>query len=574
MNGQPVYLAIDIGTGSVRVGLFTTNGEKLAYDAKPISTRNPRPDYYEQSTQDIWRSTIHCIKSVIKGLQEENSDKYVAAIGIDATCSLVACKDDEALSPLSVSAHDVNDSNDALEHDDQNDDVYNVMLWLDRRAINEAAEINEMKDEAVKSVVSHFGGIISPENEPPKLLWLARHRGCVIREGIFFDLADWLAVALTGRRDARSSCTTACKWGWGATERGKWNGDFWRALDLEPLTADGFKKIGTNIIYAGCSIGSIQANVAEMLGLPYSCVVAAPMVDAYAGCLWSLGVNVSDEDATQRLNMVCGTSTCFLQLSREPLFVKGVWGPFADAILRGMHVTEGGQSVTGKLLEHTVRQHAGYNTLCNTVGVNGVYDALAEKTNALLAETGIDPTTHVHCLDYHAGNRSPLADPTLKGCFVGLTLATDPTDLATVFRATVQALCYGARHVVDAMRQAGHDMRVIAACGGLCKSRLFLTELADCLSMPVLLCKEGDTVLLGGAILAKLAHSIGEDDSNCVDSMVECAQAMSTTGEMIKPNRKRLDFHTRKYSVYRKMYDHYLEYRSIMDGGIQVEDKS
>lgn len=41
--------------------------------------------------------------------------------------------------------------------------------------------------------------------------------------------------------------------------------------------------------------------------------------------------------------------------------------------------------------------------------------------------------------DFH-GNRSPLADPTMKGMIVGLTLNCSEENLALIYLATLQAL--------------------------------------------------------------------------------------------------------------------------------------
>ena len=39
-----------------------------------------------------------------------------------------------------------------------------------------------------------------------------------------------------------------------------------------------------------------------------------------------------------------------LQVSHEPLFVNGVWGPYYSAMVPGLWLNEGGQSATGKLV--------------------------------------------------------------------------------------------------------------------------------------------------------------------------------------------------------------------------------
>ena len=75
--------------------------------------------------------------------------------------------------------------------------------------------------------------------------------------------------------------------------------------------------------------------------------------------------------------------------------------------------------------------------------------------------------------DYH-GNRSPLADSGMRGAVVGLSLDTTTIDhLALVYLATVQALCYGTRHIVETLRYSGHRVFNVTVCGGLTKSILF-----------------------------------------------------------------------------------------------------
>ena len=565
MSKIPLYLAVDVGTGSVRVGLFTNDGTKIGYAMHDIKKREKRVNYYEQSTDDIWRAICFCTREVCKVISSYKSQSmYVAAIGIDATCSLVACSAKEGHEPISVVPN---------EDEPENDDIYNVMLWLDRRAIREASHINALNDEVVSQVRSHFGDIISPENEPPKLLWLLRNKPEVIKDSIFFDLSDWVAFKCHGDVSLRSACTVACKWGWGSNDdgEGEWSEAFWRKLGLDSLVENNFFKIGTRIVKPGQPLGKLTEEAAEALGLSSECIVASAMIDAHAGSLWSLGISSSAPEydapkAEQRLSVICGTSTCFIQLSKKPLFIRGVWGPFSDAVVPGSFVTEGGQSVTGELLKNTVERHPAYAKIVHQVGRDNVYEELARITERSMEETGIDPAQHVHCLDYHAGNRSPRANPNLKGVMIGLSLNDDEFDLAVKYRATIQAICYGARHIIEEMQRGGHEIRVIAICGGLCKSALFLQELADCVNIPVLQSSEPDTVLVGGAIIGKCAMKMMQNtDNDLVETLLQTAGEMTKMGKIILPKPSRREFHNRKYIVYQRLYEDLVDYNQIME---------
>lgn len=44
-------------------------------------------------------------------------------------------------------------------------------------------------------------------------------------------------------------------------------------------------------------------------------------------------------------------------LSEKETFVEGVWGPYYGAIVEGFWLSEGGQSATGKLLDHVIDTH-------------------------------------------------------------------------------------------------------------------------------------------------------------------------------------------------------------------------
>jgi ribulose kinase len=117
---------VDVGSASVRAGLFDDAGNELEFATRPIKQFNPRPDFYEQSSADIWTQVVSAVRAAIRGVHSDD----VRGIGFDATCSLVAVGGDG--NPVSV----------AEDGDPQRD----IIMWMDHRAIAEAADINATGD--------------------------------------------------------------------------------------------------------------------------------------------------------------------------------------------------------------------------------------------------------------------------------------------------------------------------------------------------------------------------------------------------------------------------------------------
>ena len=129
-----------------------------------------------------------------------------------------------------------------------------------------------------------------------------------------------------------------------------------------------------------------------------------------------------------------------------------------------------------------------------------------ERSNRLAASAGAPfpaaLTRDLHVLPYFHGNRSPRADPTLRGAVAGLKLSDSIDDLALLYLATVQAIAYGTRHIVEAMNAAGEKngggrIADLLACGGGTKNPVFVREHADAAGCRVVLPREPEAVLLG-----------------------------------------------------------------------------
>jgi len=54
---SPVFVGIDVGSASVRAGIFDATGKRLAFAVRPIDQFHPRALFVEQSSGDIWTHT-------------------------------------------------------------------------------------------------------------------------------------------------------------------------------------------------------------------------------------------------------------------------------------------------------------------------------------------------------------------------------------------------------------------------------------------------------------------------------------------------------------------------------------
>jgi FGGY-family pentulose kinase len=546
---QAAVIGVDVGTGSARAGVFDLHGRGLASASQPIRMWRPEPEYAEQSTDDIWAAVCAAVREAVQAAGELD----VRGVGVDATCSLAAVDADGK--PVSLSP--------------SGDPARNVIVWMDHRALDQADAINATGAD----VLRYVGGRISPEMETPKLLWLAqRMPGAFKGAAQFFDLADFLTWRMTG--DAtRSLCTTVCKWTYLGHED-RWDAGYFREVGLGALADEGFQRIGTDVRPLGEAVGAgLTSDAAAALGLPPGVPVGVAAIDAHAGGIGTIGAALdgggAPDDAAllRRLALIGGTSSCHMAVSPEPAFVPGVWGPYFSAMVPGLWLNEGGQSATGSLVDHVITSHAAYPELREAAGPMGVHEALNVRLDAMADGAPVATLTRdLHVLPYHHGNRSPRADPTLRGVISGLCLSATLDDLALLYLATVQAIAYGTRHIVEAMNARGYAVDTILASGGGTKNRVFLQAHADATGCRVVLPAEPEAVLLGAAVLGAVAGGAYPDVRTAMG-------AMTRAGRVVEPDGAVQRYHAAKYAVFQRMYGDHVAYRAMMrDGSNRTED--
>lgn len=546
MASEQYVIGIDVGTGSARAGVFDARtGERKGLAVHPIQLWRPQAEYAEHSSEDIWNAVGIASRAALA--QASVNAASIVGTGFDATCSLVVLGENDV--PVSVSP-----SGNAAQ---------NVIVWMDHRATAEADEINA----GGYDVLRYVGGKISPEMEPPKMVWLKRHLPETwAKSAKLLDLADFLVYHATGV-DARSLCTNVCKWAYLGHEN-RWDTEFYRAIGLEDAL-DG-RRVTGNIRPVGERVGPLTPDAAAHFGVTTACQVAIGIIDAHAGGLGLLGTALPEENGPDALAaletvvaLIGGTSNCHMAASREPHFVPGVWGPYFGAMVPGTWLTEGGQSAAGSLIDFVIEDSSAFRELSYEADRRSttVYTVLNERVAALAQAQGVSDvaylTRDLHLLDYHLGNRSPHADPHARGVVSGLPLDHSAELDTRLYLAAVQAVAYGTREIVEAMNANGFRINRVLATGGGTKNPLWLQQHADATGLELALGRESESVLLGAAILGAAASGVHS-------SVLEAMRAMTGTGEVIKPNAETRRFHDAKFSVYKSLYAEQKRHRELI----------
>jgi ribulose kinase len=229
------------------------------------------------------------------------------------------------------------------------------------------------------------------------------------------------------------------------------------------------------------------------------------------------------------LAFLTGSSHLQLGLSATPLHGEGVWGTYADGLIPGLHVVEGGQTSTGSII----------NWYKNMLGDDATYEML--NNEAAKITPGCDGLV---VQDHFQGNRTPYTDPLSRGAITGLTLKHTR---GHIFRAIIEGIAFGSELIFETMRNSGFAIDDVVIAGGATRSDLWLQIHADVSGIPLRVTGVPDAPGLGCAILA--ATSVGE-----FDTIVEAADHMVKKGRIIEPDMQAHEAYRPIFAAYKQAY--------------------
>jgi len=541
-------IGVDYGTDSVRsIIVEASTGKEVASSVfyypqwREGKFCNPAKNQFRQHPQDYVDGVETTIKDCLRQAGEA-VQKNVRAISVDTTGSTPVAVDKTG-TPLALTPGFEKNPNAMF------------VLWKDHTSTLEAAQINEHAEKFDINYLQFVGGIYSSEWFWAKLLHVLREDEAV-RNAIhsWVEHCDWIPFLLTGGKDVqqlkRGVCSAGHKALWAAEFGGLPPDDFFASLD--PLLKGFTSKLFTDTYTSAQAAGTLSKEWAERLGLSTDVVVGVGAFDCHMGA-------VGGQIEPYHLSKVMGTSTCDMmvvpQKDMTGKLIHGICGQVDGSIIPGMIGLEAGQSAFGdtyawfkNVLAWPITNVLKSSAVVTPDVAAKLKDELLDKLIPELTKQAAAITLEEDnelAVDWLNGRRTPDANQLLKGAISGLSLGSDAPHL---FKAWVEATCFGAKAIVDRFNDEGVPVKGLIGLGGVArKSPYIMQVMADVMNMPIRIHRSEQTCALGAAMFAATAAGLYK---NVEDAMHAMGQGFD---QEYKPNPAAAKIYAKRYQKYKTL---------------------
>ena len=449
------YLAIDVGTTSLKGALIDQDGALIAASTSSYSTRRPKPNHVVQDPEDWWQA----LKNVAGELNRTFNLDSVRAVGLSGMAATHVLIDwqGEVIAP--------------------------AIIWQDTRAEREAKELASAFVDADKVAIFGANVGITASTQAARMLWLHRHQPTVLDQArAVLGSKDYLAFRLTGEvvTDVTSSSTFANLASGELDER------------VAELTGFDPSKLPQRLAPYGLA-GTVGKPAAEATGLRAGTPVAIGMIDSWCNILGSGLARPGDAFDVAGTAEVVGLADS--RDASAPAPKDAVYRlPFLTGIDVVYGVTQcGTDSLTwfAEAFGDLERERANRGEPSLFEQLTALADAVPNGADGLLF------------LPYLEGERSPFNDPRMRGGFLGVQRRHRKGHFA---RAVLEGVAYSVKHVLEACETAcGTRALQVRTSSGGAKSRLWNGIKANVLGRSVARLRVNDAGAVGAAILAAVA---------------------------------------------------------------------
>jgi xylulokinase len=497
LNG-PYVIGCDVGSQGTNAALYGADGALVASAYHAYDVAFPRPGWAEQDP-DLWTAALHAtIARLLREVPEGPSAVKGLSFGSQLDGMVVCDRRGRPLRP--------------------------AMIWMDRRAEAQAAALAGRLPPA--EFYRHTGANLDSSHAAFKALWVRDQQpelfaqaaslqppgSYVLREAAGVLAVDYSNASSLALLDPRTR---------------QWSAPVLEAVGLDPALLPELAA-GTQ------PVGKVTPAFAEATGLSPDTVVVVGCGDEMAATLGA-GVFAPGEvcDVVGTAEPVCAASA----EPREDPTMLVECHPHADP---DGWLLENPGFVSGGGLRWWRDHFAPLERQAEARGDGDAYDLLTAAAAAV--PPGADGLVHLPCMQ---GAMAPEWNGAARGVFYGLTLAHTRAHLT---RALLEGSAYALRDILEAMRDAGLEVRRLTVVGGGAKGALWRQIKADVTGLPVRVPSSVETTATGAAILAAVGAGVHAGVAEAVAAFV------AYQPEEQLPDPERHQAYAEAYRRYREVY--------------------
>lgn len=445
-------LAIDQGTSSSRAVIYDHHISAVASAQQEFGQHYPQPGWVEHDPEAIW-SSVRCVtREAMQDAGARAAD--ITAIGI------------------------TNQRETTLIWDRQSGRcVYNAIVWQDRRT---AAQCETLKSNAAETAVIEKTGLrLDPYFSATKIAWILDNvdgaRQLANDGKLAFGTVDcFLLWRLSGGRVHATDATNASRTMLFNIHSQAWDDELLGLFDIPA-------SLLPEVLDCAADFG-----VTDRRTLGGNVPVCGIAGDQQAALIGQAGLREGMTKSTYGTGCFVITNTGDNALRSQNQLLTTIASRLDGAVTYGL---EGSVFVAGSAIQW----------LRDELHVI----AAAPDTEKIATECGV--VDDVYVVPAFAGLGAPYWDAHARGAILGLTRGSGRKQIIT---ATLQAVAFQTRDLVDAMSDDGVAPSVIRVDGGMVANNWFLQFLADILGIPVERPENVESTVLGVAYLAACQSGI------------------------------------------------------------------
>ena len=494
----PYVIGCDVGSQGTNCALYSADGTLVASSYQAYDLSFPFPGAAEQDP-DLWPAAVAAgVRELLDELPEGASAVKGLSFGSQLDGMVVCGNDARPLRP--------------------------AMIWMDRRAERQAAAVAEKMSPA--DFYRRVGANLDSSHAVFKALWVRDEEpelwamaATLMSPGTFVlkEIAGQVAVDYSNASslallDPRSR---------------KWSPEVLAVVDLPETMLP-------EVAAATEPISTITTAFSEATGLDPGTVVTVGCGDEMAATLGA-GVFQPGEvcDVVGTAEPVCAASS----EPREDPTMLVECHPHADP---EAWLLENPGFVSGGNLRWWRDQFAPIERGAEAEGLGDAYDLLSKEAERI--PPGAEGLVFLPCMQ---GAMAPEWNGAARGVFYGLTLAHSRAHMT---RAILEGSAFALRDIVEAMANAGLDVRRLTIVGGGAKGPLWRQIKSDVTGLPVRVPTSVETTATGAAILAAVGAGIYASVGDAVEAFV------SYRPDHHEPNAASRDVYADAYKRYRAVY--------------------